>query len=285
MPPPANLRLRCDAHLFGSKARALLQPGGRTHTAMRMRWSTAAHVASRAGSLLSRTPLPAPASRAAHPAKCAGLCGAHTHSGLPRARGGGTRRLRRAATARVRHALFRLATPPTPCPHTHGPRSCTWPTLRRTPTLPSGMHAVRTRVPSARLVACACSALRLAAASAPDQRPATAKPHRPLHGTRTALRPAARCPRRGSTSQKETYSPVPVGVPLCPLARPFCRTALGSRGVPAASCAMHCTPLVQDPPGTRTAPAPPRPTRAERTRCSHEGIDTQPAHGQVSVAQ
>ena len=61
------------------------------------------------------------------------------------------------------------AAPPSARPRE--PQRHPWPTLRRIPNLPRSMHAVRTRVPSARLVACACSALRLSAASAPDQRP------------------------------------------------------------------------------------------------------------------
>ena len=49
--------------------------------------------------------------------------------------------------------------------------------------------------------------------------------------------------------------------PCDPLARPFCRTALGRRSVHpqrAAPCTVHCTPLVQDL-HRHTAPAPPRP--------------------------
>ena len=57
------------------------------------------------------------------------------------------------------------------------------------------------------------------------------------------------------------------------------------RRPPTASCAMHCTPLVQDLQGHAPHLRLQAPTRPERTRCSHEGIDTQPAHGQVSVAQ
>ena len=144
-------------------------------------------------------------------------------------------------------------------------------TLRRTPTLPE-RHARRRATGPIRASRCVCLlCTHLSATSAPDQRPATAKPCRPLHGTRTALRPAARCPRRGSTSQKETYSPVPVGVPLCPLARPFCRTALGSRGVHpqrAAPCTAHRSYKTSR--DTHTAPAPPRPSvqnaRAAPTR-------------------
>jgi len=127
-PPSANLRLRCDAHLFGSKARALLSPavartrrcacGGPPPPASR-----------RVRAPFYATTLPAPAPQAAHPAKCAGLCGAHTHSGLPRSWRGG----RGGSGGPQRHACgtrFHLATPPR-LP-THGPRSCTWPTLRRT---------------------------------------------------------------------------------------------------------------------------------------------------------
>jgi hypothetical protein len=89
------------------------------------RWSTAT-CAARAR-LPFRTQLPAPASRAAHPTKCAGLCGvAHKKQWVPhaRGRGGGTRRLRRAATACAGRAFSPRDTPV--CPRTaltaaHGP--------------------------------------------------------------------------------------------------------------------------------------------------------------------
>ena len=145
-----------------------------------------------AGAFLCLSPLPETSVIAAGKTQRRGG-GAHRH----RDRRAEAQRWLHGATARVRHAF---SPRDTPSPAHTRPRSCTWP-LRRTPTLPRGMHAVRTRVPSARLVACACSALRLSATSAPDQRPATAKPHHTLHGTRTALQPAARCPRRGSKSQ------------------------------------------------------------------------------------
>ena len=113
-PLVAPVRKLAVAPLFPRRA-ALLQPGERTHTALHMRRSTAACGASRAGSLLSHPPLPAPASRAAHPTKCAGLCGAHTQRparSSPGGRGGTT-----TATARARRAVtdeggFLLATPP-----------------------------------------------------------------------------------------------------------------------------------------------------------------------------
>ena len=65
--------------------------------------------------------------------------------------------------------------------------------------------------------------------------------------------------------------------PVCdaPLARPILATRRprAPPRPPAASCAMHCTPLCARPPQghTHTAPVPPRPTRPERTRCSPRG--------------
>ena len=112
----------------------------------------------------------------------------------------------------ARGTRFLLATPPRHA-HTRSLAADAWPTLRRTPTLPRGMHAVGQRVPSVRLVACACSALRLSAASAPDQRPATAKPHHPPHGTRTALQPAARCPRLAHDPQATSSASATMAAP------------------------------------------------------------------------
>ena len=107
MPPSANFRLRCDAHLFGSKARALLQPGGRTHTdGDGQPAETAARVASRAGSLLCH-PAPSPCLTSCMPRKVRlAVWRTHTHSGLPRARGRVGEAASTAATARARHALF-----------------------------------------------------------------------------------------------------------------------------------------------------------------------------------
>ena len=79
LPPYAATRISL-AHLFGSKARP--PPARRSHAhgaahavAHRRLRSVACGLPS-----LPQPPLPAPASRAAHPAKCAGLCGAHTHT-------------------------------------------------------------------------------------------------------------------------------------------------------------------------------------------------------------
>ena len=78
--PPRPQTCGCDdASIFGSKARrrSPLQPGGRTHTALRMRWSTAAHVASRADSPF----FPAASSQAAPtPPQPAPGCVAHKHT-------------------------------------------------------------------------------------------------------------------------------------------------------------------------------------------------------------
>ena len=114
---------------FGSKARALLSPANaRTRRCACGGPPPPAERRVRA-SLLCHPPLPAPASRAAHPTACAGLCGAQKTVGCPaRGRGG-----RSGSVGPQRHArgVFLLATPPRLS--THGPHSCTWPTLRRTP--------------------------------------------------------------------------------------------------------------------------------------------------------
>ena len=151
-PPSANLRLRCDAHLFGSKARALLSPAvARTQMAMGSR-QRPPPASRRVRAPFYATPLPAPASRAACPAKCAGLCGVHTHSGLPRARGEASST---AATARVWHAFFASRHPPRHA-HTHsltaahGPPCAAHPPSREACT-PSGRAShprVSLRVPA-----------------------------------------------------------------------------------------------------------------------------------------
>ncbi len=209
-PPSANLRLRCDdAHLFGSKARSPLQPGERTHT--RMRWSTAAHVASRAGSLLSRAPHPA-LPRELHTLQSAPGCVAHTHTQWVAPRSWRTRLHRSYRTAHARRAPAQRrhggvpARPRLPtASQLHG-APCAAHYLQRRPHTPAGQ-----RVPSVRLVAsllCTC----LSAASAPDQRPATAKLHH-----RTALQPAVRTPglpmtHTGWLSRSSTASHAPNGL-------------------------------------------------------------------------
>jgi len=58
------------------------------------------------------TTLPAPASRAAHPAECAGLCGAHTHTvGCPALAAGGGRGGFHGRNGTRAARVFRLATP------------------------------------------------------------------------------------------------------------------------------------------------------------------------------
>ena len=113
-------------------------------------------------------PAPSPASQAAHPTQCAGLCGAHTVG--PRSLHGGARRYRGADGTRfLRSDRTGGVSPRGPPAHTQ-PHNCTWPTLRRTPPsqetcTPSGNWSS-----SVRLVACASSALRLPVANAPGPR-------------------------------------------------------------------------------------------------------------------
>ena len=119
--------------------------------------------------------------------------------------------------------------------------------------------------------------------------PHTPRPRENGDSRRSSAAGAAhRAPTSSSCSApQKPHSPVP----QTRVRRPA-RTALVSRRPRApqrplaASCAMHCTPLVQDLPGThahRTCAS--APTLPERTRCSHEGSDAQPAHGQVLGAQ
>ena len=170
---------------------------------------------------------------------CAGLCGAHTQWVAPRSWPGGRGGFHGRNGTRAARVL-RLATP-TPCPHTQ-PRSCTWPTLRRTPTLPE-RHARRRATGPIRASRCVCL-LCTPPCSRQCTRPASshgeAAPPTARHSHCTAA--CSSLPTARKQVAKKPRSPVPVGVPLCPLARPFCRTALGSRGVHpqrAAPCTAH----------------------------------------------
>ena len=128
-PRPQTCGVSCDAHLLAPKARP---PALRSHA----HTCDAAHAAvshrlrSACGSL-HPAPSSSPASQAAHPTQCAGLCGAHTvgprslHGGGEAVPGAdGTRFLRSDRTGGV--------SPRGPPAHTQ-PHNCTWPTLRRTP--------------------------------------------------------------------------------------------------------------------------------------------------------
>ena len=119
-PPSANLRLRCDAHLFGYKARALLSPavartrrctcGGPPPPAER-----------RVRAPFSPAPRSQPLPRELHTPQSAPGCVAHTHTQWVALRlwPGGTRRLRGAATARSRHAFSASRHPLAMPTHTH----------------------------------------------------------------------------------------------------------------------------------------------------------------------
>ena len=156
MPPSANLRLRFDAHLFGSKARSPLQPGERTHT--RMRWSTAAHVAARAGSLLSRAPRSRPLPHELHAPQSAPGCVAHTHTvGCPVLAAGGRRGGFHGRNGTRAARAFPPRDTPSPCPHTrslaaaHGPHPAPHTHPSREACTPSGRAShprVSLRVPA-----------------------------------------------------------------------------------------------------------------------------------------
>ena len=181
--------LVCGTHLRNRRRAAHPhQPGeiARTHTAMRSRRRPPP--ARRAP--FSRTQLH-PASQAAHNHSVRrAVWRTNTHTVGPAHGGrGGTGRTAHArrVPAQRRHggvpARPRLPT----ASQLHG-APCAAHYLQRRPHTPAGQ-----RVPSVRLVAsllCTC----LSAASAPDQRPATAKLHHPLHSARTALQPAVRTP-------------------------------------------------------------------------------------------
>ena len=97
---------------FGSKARALLSPANaRTRRCACGGPPPPAERRVRA-SLLCHPPLPAPASRAAHPTACAGLCGAQKTVGCPaRGRGG-----RSGSVGPQRHARGVFSPRDTPSP-------------------------------------------------------------------------------------------------------------------------------------------------------------------------
>ena len=122
-PRPQTCGVSCDAHLLAPKARP---PALRSHA----HTCDAAHAAvshrlrSACGSL-HPAPSSSPASQAAHPTQCAGLCGAHTvgprslHGGGEAVPGAdGTRFLRSDRTGGV--------SPRGPPAHTQ-PHNCTWP--------------------------------------------------------------------------------------------------------------------------------------------------------------
>ena len=117
--------------------------------------------------------------------------------------------------------------------------------------------------------------------------PHTPRPRENGDSRRSSAAGAAhRAPTSSSCSApQKPHSPVPPD----PCATPARTTLLPRRSrapqrPPAASCAMHCTPLVQDLQG-HAPHLRRRATRPERTRCSHEGIDAQAAHWQVFKAR
>ena len=140
--------LRCDAHLSAPKARrSPPQPGEHEDAEAE---ETAARVASRAGSLLCH-PAPSP---------CPTSCTPRTAcAGVPHARGVGDEAAPEGRNGTRAARAFPPRDTPTPCPHTRPSQLTHGPPCAAHPPLPRGMHAVGQRVPSVRLVACACSAL------------------------------------------------------------------------------------------------------------------------------
>ena len=140
-PRPQTCGVSCDAHLLSPKARP---PALRSHA----HTCDAAHAAvshrlrSACGSL-HPAPSSSPASQAAHPTQCAGLCGAHTVG--PRSLHGGGR----GGTGGGRHAFSsqrphgRRFSSGTACPHTASQLHMAHPAPHT--TLSRDMHAARTR--------------------------------------------------------------------------------------------------------------------------------------------
>ena len=264
-PLVAPVRKLAVAPLFPRRA-ALLQPGERTHTALHMRRSTAACGASRAGSLLSHPPLPAPASRAAHPTKCAGLCGAHTQRparSSPGGRGGTT-----TATARARRAVtdeggFLLATPPSvhtrpsqlhmahPAPHMAATET------RATPRQPRRPHRAWPAHPGACLRPCTDSHPLPAHGSNAPFRVGSAPQRAPAGAVHCEHQPALQLAthrRTPPSSVPKTRVPPRTTLSAAPRA-----PREPQRPTSAASRAMHCTtPRTKASRDTHTAPAPPR---------------------------
>ena len=140
----------------------------------------------------------------------------HTHTvGFPTLAAEGDEVASTAAAARTRHAFSPRDTPV--CPHTaltaaHGP-----------PCAAHDRHRDTCNTPTT-----APPAPHVAPHTWGDLRPCMLSHPLPAHGANAQF-------RVGSAPQRAQ-----------PLAWPFCRTALVSRSVPTASCAMHSTPLVQD---------------------------------------
>ena len=122
--PYVVVPIKGGPHLFWLQGACPPQPGERTHTALRMRWSTAACGASRAGFPSLPPPAPSPCLTSCTPHSLRRAVWRTKNSGLPRSWPGGTKRLRRAATARARR--FFSSRHPLACPRTaltaaHGP--------------------------------------------------------------------------------------------------------------------------------------------------------------------
>ena len=233
-----------------------------------MRWPTASSTASRAGSLLSHPPLPALPHKLLTPQPAPG-CVAHTHSGLPRALRGGTRRHhnrngtrtpRVSASRHPRHAPTRM------------PRSCTWP-----PCAAHDRHRDTCNTPTA-----APPAPRVARTSGGRLRPRTTRCPRTDQTRRSGLA-QHRSERQIAPAavHHKNHSPAPVGQSQCP-STALRRGPSGAADPHLHSELRHALHTARTrPPETRTCAAgrarlPP----ASRThaRCSHR-VDAQTAHG------
>ena len=241
-----------------------------------MRWSTAAHVASRAGSPLSRAPLPAPALASCTPHKVRrAVWRTHTHSGLPaRGRGGRGGFHGRNGTRAAR--AFQPRDTPSPCPHTHAASQLhmAHPAPHTHPPellhlLPAARHRRSRPHPSARAIPLGSARCSLICVRARRVRGGT--------GVRTAaVQQELHTERQPAPAAVHRKNPTRRSPPDTRVRRParttlFCRTALGRRRVHSQRAAP-CTPhrSYKTSRDTRTAPAPPRPpvqnARAAPTR-------------------
>ena len=228
-----------------------------------MRWPTASSTASRAGSLLSHPPLPALPHKLLTPQPAPG-CVAHTHSGLPRALRGGTRRHhnrngtrtpRVSASRHPRHAPTRM------------PRSCTWP-----PCAAHDRHRDTCNTPTA-----APPAPRVARTSGdpsslhPLAPAACARIKRAVQGWLSTAASANQLQLQCTTKTTRR----PPSARASALARPFGAAPREPQiHISTASCAMPCTPLAQDLQGHAPAQraAPNRRPRPVRTRAAPTGL-------------
>jgi hypothetical protein len=241
IPPPTKLAVALRRASLGSKARRRSPPQPGEHEDAEAE-ETAARAA-RAGSLLSHPPRSQPCLTSCTSHKvCRAVWRTHT-VGCPALAAGGEA-ASTAAKARVWRAFFSPRDTPLAMP-THTTSQLHMAHLAPH-THPPERHARRPDARPIRASRCVCllctppfsHQCTRPAPSHGEAAPPTAR-HSHCTAACSSLPTARKHVARGRRGGPRRRS-------LVPLARPFCRTSLGCRGVPAASCAMHCTPLVQD---------------------------------------